>query len=137
MAASKCEISRCGLCRFYVHEGRRGGVCSQLNVPVSSQWKSCRLAVSPFQSEAISPAAETVSEVLVGINRWASSKAIAPDTIRADVKRADANTADTNRADANSPKDDPKKVVVPHKIALKAKAHPPSNKGLLKKNKTA
>lgn len=55
MTAGKCEISRCGLCRFYSHEGRRGGVCDQLNVNVNAHWKACSLAVSPFASTAEQP----------------------------------------------------------------------------------
>ncbi len=61
MASSKGETSRCGLCRFYSHEGRRGGFCSQLNAPVSSEWKACCLAVSPFQE---------ASEDGLGIAEW-------------------------------------------------------------------
>lgn len=41
-------ISACRHCRHYTPEGRRGGVCSLLSVPVQSQWKACSLAVSPF-----------------------------------------------------------------------------------------
>ena len=48
MTASKCGISRCGLCRFYHHEGRRGGSCSQLDAPVSAKWSACSLAVPAF-----------------------------------------------------------------------------------------
>ncbi len=51
MAAEKCGQSRCGLCRFYRHEGRRGGTCSQLDVPVNANLTSCCLAVSPFRDE--------------------------------------------------------------------------------------
>ena len=42
--------SACRHCRHYMPEGRRGGVCQQLSVPVQSQWKACSLAVSPFGS---------------------------------------------------------------------------------------
>ena len=49
MASLKGGISRCGLCRFYAHEGRRGGLCSQLNAPVQSKWTACSLGVSPFE----------------------------------------------------------------------------------------
>lgn len=48
MTAGKCGTTRCGLCRFYSHEGRRGGLCHQLNVNVDSHWKACCLAESPF-----------------------------------------------------------------------------------------
>lgn len=41
-------ISACRHCQFYVSEGRRGGHCQQLGVPVQSSWKSCSLASSPF-----------------------------------------------------------------------------------------
>jgi hypothetical protein len=42
--------SACRHCRHYMPEGRRGGVCQQLSVPVQGQWKACSLAVSPFGS---------------------------------------------------------------------------------------
>ncbi len=67
MAVSKCGISRCGLCRFYCHEGQRGGRCSQLNAPVNSSWKACRLAISPFLA---------LSESAAGIARCAASKGV-------------------------------------------------------------
>ncbi len=41
-------ISACRHCRHYTPEGRRGGICALLSVPVQSQWKACSLAVSPF-----------------------------------------------------------------------------------------
>ena len=40
--------SSCRHCRFYRPEGRRGGVCQKLSVPVASNWKACTLACSPF-----------------------------------------------------------------------------------------
>ncbi|NEO99875.1 MAG: hypothetical protein F6K58_14580 [Symploca sp. SIO2E9] len=42
--------STCRFCHYYRPEGRRGGFCGQLNVPVQSNWKSCSLAISPFAS---------------------------------------------------------------------------------------
>ena len=51
MTASNCTVSRCGLCQCYSHEGRRGGRCCQLNVPVGSQWEACCLAIAPFPDE--------------------------------------------------------------------------------------
>lgn len=41
-------ISVCRHCRFYTPEGRRGGQCARLGVPVCSQWSACSLAQSPF-----------------------------------------------------------------------------------------
>lgn len=49
MSIKKSDIVRCGACRFYTPVGRRGGECSQLSVPVQSDWKACCLAESPFQ----------------------------------------------------------------------------------------
>ncbi len=43
-------ISSCRHCRFYGPEGRRGGVCQKLSVPVDSNWKACSLARSPFKN---------------------------------------------------------------------------------------
>jgi hypothetical protein len=40
--------SACRLCRYYQPEGRRGGVCQQLGVPVRGSWSSCSLALPPF-----------------------------------------------------------------------------------------
>lgn len=40
-------VSCCRGCRHYQVEGRRGGLCDQLNVPVQANWKACPLA-SPY-----------------------------------------------------------------------------------------
>lgn len=45
---NKCA-SACRYCRFYHPEGRRGGMCEQLNVSVQGSWKSCSLAVPAFR----------------------------------------------------------------------------------------
>lgn len=90
MAVSKCGTSRCGLCRFYVHEGRRGGQCSQLDVPVDSSWKACSLAVSPFSTSVEAP---TVS--MSGITKWSTAKLVANSpkpAINSDIKPV-ANSA--------------------------------------------
>jgi hypothetical protein len=42
------NISSCRHCSFYRSEGRRGGVCQKLGVPVQGSWSVCPLAVSPF-----------------------------------------------------------------------------------------
>lgn len=51
MKSVKDAISACRHCRFYHSEGRRGGSCQQLGVPVQGSWKSCSLAVQPFASQ--------------------------------------------------------------------------------------
>jgi hypothetical protein len=40
--------STCRHCRHYTPEGRRGGLCQQLSVPVQSGWSACSLAIPPF-----------------------------------------------------------------------------------------
>jgi hypothetical protein len=44
------STSACRYCRFYKPEGRRGGSCQQLGVPVESSWKACAFASSPFET---------------------------------------------------------------------------------------
>jgi hypothetical protein len=45
--------SSCRHCHHYVHEGRRGGQCEQLNVPVQSSWEGCVLSQAIFLDDAI------------------------------------------------------------------------------------
>ena len=75
MAAVKCEITRCGLCRFYSHEGRRGGTCSQLNVNVDSHWSACALASAPFVK----------SEKVVEIAEWVTPEPLSQPVVEAPV----------------------------------------------------
>ncbi len=42
--------SSCRYCRFYESEGRRGGSCQILGVPVQSSWKACDFASPPFET---------------------------------------------------------------------------------------
>ncbi len=44
------STSACRHCRFYSPEGRRGGSCQKLNVPVRGSWKACTFASSPFET---------------------------------------------------------------------------------------
>lgn len=48
-------------------EGRRGGLCQQLGVPVSSSWKACSLALPPF-----APSWENLEGIMV----WPSEEAV-------------------------------------------------------------
>lgn len=48
MKTANFMTSSCRYCRYYHSEGRRGGTCNQLNVPVQAQWKACTLAARPF-----------------------------------------------------------------------------------------
>lgn len=58
MDATQLGLSSCRCCRNYTPEGRRGGHCSQLNVPVQGNWKPCPLAVPVFLSPL--PSLETL-----------------------------------------------------------------------------
>lgn len=42
--------SACRNCRYYKPQGRCGGMCEQLGVPVEGGWTSCPLAVHPFSN---------------------------------------------------------------------------------------
>ncbi|MGB5772115.1 MAG: hypothetical protein WBM32_19950 [Crocosphaera sp.] len=48
MKTSNFLTSSCRYCRYYQTEGRRGGMCQQLGVPVRAEWKACSLAAAPF-----------------------------------------------------------------------------------------
>ncbi|MGD2183517.1 hypothetical protein [Lusitaniella coriacea] len=45
------SASNCRCCNYYKPEGRRGGTCSQLGVPVRGCWKTCCLGVPAFASQ--------------------------------------------------------------------------------------
>lgn len=51
MKANNYCNSACRHCQFYSPEGRRGGICSQLGVPVKAEWKSCHLSIPAFDSQ--------------------------------------------------------------------------------------
>ncbi len=48
MKKANFSTSACRFCRYYKPEGRRGGACQKLGVPVQSSWKACILSSSPF-----------------------------------------------------------------------------------------
>ncbi|BAU63085.1 hypothetical protein STA3757_04400 [Stanieria sp. NIES-3757] len=50
MKKASFNTSACRYCRYYNSEGRRGGSCQKLGVPVESNWDACSLASSPFAS---------------------------------------------------------------------------------------
>ncbi len=53
------STSACRVCRYYRPEGRRGGLCQQLGVPVNASWKACSLAIPAF-----TPSWESIKEML-------------------------------------------------------------------------
>jgi hypothetical protein len=50
MNSSGNSVTACRLCQHYNPEGRRGGFCGKLDVPVSPAWDACSLAAHPFES---------------------------------------------------------------------------------------
>lgn len=48
MKKANSSTSACRFCRFYEPEGRRGGSCQMLGVPVQSSWEACDFALPPF-----------------------------------------------------------------------------------------
>lgn len=54
------STSACRCCRYYQPEGRRGGACEQLGVPVRGSWKACSLAMPPF-----APSWETLEGMII------------------------------------------------------------------------
>jgi hypothetical protein len=44
------NINSCRFCQHYVPEGRRGGNCTKLRVPVQGSWSPCPLVSDPFSS---------------------------------------------------------------------------------------
>ncbi|NMF82680.1 hypothetical protein E1H13_04845 [Nodosilinea sp. P-1105] len=48
MNSMGCQITCCSRCRHYTPEGRRGGQCGQLGVPVQGRWQACSLGVPVF-----------------------------------------------------------------------------------------
>lgn len=49
MQPSDFFTSACRHCRQYTPQGRRGGHCTQLDVPVQGGWKACSLATPVFE----------------------------------------------------------------------------------------
>lgn len=52
--------SACRSCRHFRPEGRRGGLCQQLGVPVRGSWSACSLA-----SPAFAPSWESLEEIML------------------------------------------------------------------------
>ncbi|ELR96897.1 hypothetical protein [Gloeocapsa sp. PCC 73106] len=82
MKDSKLLASACRYCRYYSPQGRRGGMCSLLNVLVQPGWKSCDFAVPPFATtweklQEIVLLENSLSKTKIGENKDSSSPAIA------------------------------------------------------------
>ncbi|MDY7015207.1 MAG: hypothetical protein SVX43_16745 [Cyanobacteriota bacterium] len=47
-------MSSCRCCHYYKPEGRRGGTCQQLGVPVRGCWKACSIGVPALSGDRAS-----------------------------------------------------------------------------------
>ncbi|NEQ83990.1 MAG: hypothetical protein F6K26_28545 [Moorea sp. SIO2I5] len=54
MKTLNLPISSCRFCQYYQSEGRRGGMCQQLGVPVRATWKACTFAMPTFSASSSS-----------------------------------------------------------------------------------
>jgi len=66
MEHSPASVSTCRFCSHYDPQGRRGGECRKLGVPVRGYWRACPLAVAAFAND-ISPAnpSPTIPQMLM------------------------------------------------------------------------
>ena len=60
MKTLNCPVSSCRNCQHYQPEGRRGGHCQQLGVPVQGSWKACSVA-----SPAFTPSWENIRDIML------------------------------------------------------------------------
>ena len=88
MKALHVAISTCRRCQFYTPEGRRGGHCRQLQVPVGGSWTACSLALPPFAPswERLEGAIRLPSKMKT------ASEAISEMASEVDLTGRDANT---------------------------------------------
>lgn len=73
MTYKKSDNLSCRFCQHYQMEGRRGGSCKTLNVPVQGSWAACPLAIRSFL-----PAASSVESIARGSNRSMNGEKIWP-----------------------------------------------------------
>lgn len=53
MNSSNSSTFSCRFCQHYEVEGRRGGNCQMMNVPVQGNWKACSFAIRYFAKEKL------------------------------------------------------------------------------------
>ncbi|HEY9637655.1 MAG TPA: hypothetical protein V6D14_29955 [Coleofasciculaceae cyanobacterium] len=100
MKTLNCPTTACRLCRYYQPQGRRGGTCEQLGVPVQAGWKACSLALPPFTTswekmEAIwQEDSQILTEALSVKSSLGSSQADRADKALASTSSGEKLTAD-------------------------------------------
>ncbi|MDS3861211.1 hypothetical protein RIF25_10375 [Thermosynechococcaceae cyanobacterium BACA0444] len=55
MEHASINVSTCRFCSHYDPQGRRGGECRQLGVPVKGYWRACPLAMAAFTADGPKP----------------------------------------------------------------------------------
>jgi len=76
MKKMNLSTSVCRYCRFYEPEGRRGGSCQLLGVPVESSWKACSFASPPFETTL--KKLENIFQLETSISLESTERAIDP-----------------------------------------------------------
>lgn len=68
--------SACRYCSSYEPEGRRGGSCRLLGVPVEGSWQACAFASSPFKNTL--KKLESIFQLETSISLESTERAIEP-----------------------------------------------------------
>ncbi|AFY61581.1 hypothetical protein [Synechococcus sp. PCC 6312] len=55
MEYASINVSTCRFCSHYDPQGRRGGECRKLGVPVRGYWRACPLAMAAFTTDTPKP----------------------------------------------------------------------------------
>ena len=93
MKKANILTSACRYCRYYQPEGRRGGTCQQLGVPVRASWKACTLAMPPFTSTW-----ENLEEIVFLEN----SLSLSCSTDFPDIEASDSDTFEQTKQSATT-----------------------------------
>ncbi|HIK11661.1 MAG TPA: hypothetical protein IGS52_15610 [Oscillatoriaceae cyanobacterium M33_DOE_052] len=68
MNTQTCSPARCASCHYYEIEGRRGGSCHLLGVPVRGSWNACSMSYRTFTQPPEPPHYQpTLSPVGAGV----------------------------------------------------------------------
>ena len=83
--AREIMCSSCRHCRHYVHEGRRGGQCEQLNVAVQGSWSGCVLSQAIFVNDT-TPSTVVITNAITN----------APEHCGAELNGCEAGSCETD-----------------------------------------
>ncbi|MEQ9369736.1 MAG: hypothetical protein RIG63_12020 [Coleofasciculus chthonoplastes F3-SA18-01] len=101
MKTFKCSTSACQFCRYYQLEGRRGGTCQQLGVPVKANWKACSLALPPF-----APSWESFEQI------WLDDKRLLREDLATTCSQRHSQPTPSTKVQASNPENVATKVAL-------------------------